>query len=250
MERRRYEKDGFVYLLDDNDQTAWIREGSTDGQRSYILPESIDVEGKSYAITDTDIGAFCDEPNLEELIVPDCYKYIDEDSFRWCVKLGRVYLGRGIKWFHQWTFAESPSDIRIVINPSNPYLKSSDDGTMIISPDGKTLIAVIDRDVRDLNVPEGIDTIAPIAISCLTELEKLTLPLSLKKIDGNGIMDCHHLTSLIVPDNVTETGFQCIGFNDRLETITIPSQLKDIAEALKEDNPSLKSVILSDSKPY
>lgn len=79
MERRSYEKDGFVYLLDDN-QTAWIREGSTGGQR-YRLPESIDVAGKSYMITDTDIGAFCDEPNLEELIVPDCYKYIDEDSF-------------------------------------------------------------------------------------------------------------------------------------------------------------------------
>lgn len=54
MERRSYEKDGFVYLLDDN-QTAWIREGSTDGQRSYRLPESIDVAGKSYVITDTDI---------------------------------------------------------------------------------------------------------------------------------------------------------------------------------------------------
>lgn len=76
MERRRYEKDGFVYLLDDN-QTAWIREGSTDGQRSYRLPESIDVAGKSYVITDTDIGAFCDEPNLEELIVPDCYKVLN-----------------------------------------------------------------------------------------------------------------------------------------------------------------------------
>lgn len=59
MERRSYEKDGFVYLLDDN-QTAWIREGSTDGPRSYRLPESIDVAGKSYVITDTDIGAFCD----------------------------------------------------------------------------------------------------------------------------------------------------------------------------------------------
>lgn len=29
MERRSYEKDGFVYLLDDN-QTAWIREGRLD----------------------------------------------------------------------------------------------------------------------------------------------------------------------------------------------------------------------------
>ena len=74
-------------------------------------------------ITDTDIGAFCDEPNLEEQIVPDCYKYIDEDSFRGCVKLSRVHLGCGIKWFHQWTFAES-QNVKILLNPNNPYLKT------------------------------------------------------------------------------------------------------------------------------
>lgn len=246
MERRSYEKDGFVYLLDDN-QTAWIREGSTDGQRSYRLPESIDVAGKSYVITDTDIGAFCDEPNLEELIVPDCYKYIDEDSFRGCAKLSRVHLGRGIKWFHQWTFAES-QNVKILLDPNNPYLKTSDDGTMIVSSDGKTLIAVIDRNVRVLDVPEGIETIAPIAISCLTELEELTLPLSLKEIDGNGIMDCHKLKELVIPENVTETGFQCVEWCEKFETITIPSHLQSISDALKEDNPSLKYVILSDSK--
>lgn len=119
---------------------------------------------------------------------------------------------------------------------------------MIVSPDGKTLIAVIDRNVRVLDVPEGIETIAPIAISCLTELEELTLPLSLKEIDGNGIMDCHKLKELVIPENVTETGFQCVEWCEKLETITIPSHLQSISEALKEDNPSLKYVILSDSK--
>lgn len=245
-ERRRYEKDGFVYLLDDDELTAWIREGSTHGQKIYRMPETVDVEGVDYLITDTEIGAFCNEPDLEELYFHDKFRYVDEDSFRGCYSLRFVSFGKGLKWFHPWTFKDCRQSIKIVIDKDNPDMKVSDDGLMILSSDEKTLIAVIDPYVKELHVPEGICTIGPIAISCLECLEELTLPSSLEKIGGNGVMGCHCLKSLVVPDNVTEIDFQGIGFNDNLETITIPRHLQSLEADLREDNPSLKSIIFSD----
>ena len=51
-ERREYCQNGFVYLLDDEEKTAWIKQGRIKRCRRYRLPDHVMVDGISYRIAE------------------------------------------------------------------------------------------------------------------------------------------------------------------------------------------------------
>lgn len=124
-ERRKIEKDLFTFLVDDDDMTAWISEGQSDGGRVITLPEAVELEGKTFRIKSVEIGGYCNEHRLEELFIPDCYEYIDEDSFRDCENLKTVHIGKGLEWYSKWSFNGCPLE-RVEVDPGNPFMKVSE----------------------------------------------------------------------------------------------------------------------------
>ena len=44
-ERREYRQGRYVYLLDDNDHTAWIKQGHIGRCKTYRIPSSMNIEG-------------------------------------------------------------------------------------------------------------------------------------------------------------------------------------------------------------
>ena len=66
--RREYRQGRFVYLLDDNDRTAWIQSGHIGRCKTYRVPSSVDIEGVRYTITSVELGAYKCPRTLQHLI--------------------------------------------------------------------------------------------------------------------------------------------------------------------------------------
>ena len=195
-ERRRYKINGWEYLLDDDDHTAWIQDGIIGKKRIYTLPTTLTVDGVPYVIQSVELGAFYQENYIEKLIVPDCYIYIDSEAFHDCNRLKSVVIGKGPEQYCHWSFTGCPLE-EVVIDPANPYIKLSDDGKMVLSKDGKHLYYYLYDKDEELVVPDTVESIGSCAISCLYNLRRLVLPKNLKTIHPDGIMECTDLSIII-----------------------------------------------------
>lgn len=242
LERREWSSGGWSYLLDDDDRTAWIKEGSTGGSRHYTLPTTVYVGDVLYQITSVEIGAFDNEPSLQSLIVPDCYEYIDMDCFSHCKKLRSVYLGKGLQEYCFWSFAGCPVQ-SITIDPENPYLKMSDDGMMVLSKDGKRLYSVV-LDKALVTVPDGVEELHFDAISCLPHLRKLRLPSSLRRLQTEAIFENYKLKEVVLPEGVRLVGYEAVSSNENLEVLDLPSTLHRLEGRSFAYNPRLRKLIL------
>jgi len=204
QDRRRYHAGYFEYLLDDDDGTAWINEGTCFGATVYTLPEEVVLAGKTYRLTSVEIAYNTeDDIWLKELTIPDSYEFIDEDSFP-DAKLEKIRVGRGLEKWLPWSFRSASPTVEVTISPENPHLKVSDDGHGILSKDGRRFFGFVHKN-SELSVPEGVEEICYTAISCLDNLTRLTLPSSIRTFESYGFFECRKLERLILPVAVPPT---------------------------------------------
>jgi len=194
-ERRRVCQGEFEYLVDDDDRTAWIYKGNSGGAKVYTLPETAVIDGVPYTITSVEIGAYGTESDslIEELYIPDSYEYLDEESFR-ASPIKVLHIGKGLRHYMFWSLKSAVSDFVVEMDQDNPFIRMFDDGHMVLSKDGKTLIYLL-HDLEEVTVPDGVETICSYAISCNTKLRRVNLPPSLKTIEPNGISENENLKS-------------------------------------------------------
>ena len=240
-ERRHVAIDGYEYLVDDDDMTAWIVCGPQEVPETYAFPERVNIEGRSYLVTSVEIGAFSFvTPPIKELVVHDSIEYIDEDSFH-MTTVRTVRIGKGLKWYHPWLFSNDLE--RVFIDRDNPYIRMSADGNFVLTADGRTLLAVI-SDPEEIRIPEGVETISECAISCKALLKKVTLPSTLKIIEENGIFECHALPEIIVPEGTVTMRHQGISYNESLRRIDLPATLETVGWEVCTDNGNLEELTL------
>ena len=227
-ERRTVSRDGFEYLLDDDDRTAWIKEGNSGGARVYVMPEKVEIDGVTYTITSVELNAYNTllDTGLEELYIPDSYEYFDELAFGRS-PLRKIRLGKGIRYYMHGALHFAADDVRMEIDPDNPYIKMSDDDHSVLSKDGKELIYVI-HDVEELFIPEGVESIAGCAVMGKTRMRTVHLPPSLKRIAVDGMISNFRLESLLIPEGVEEIGCQAFSGNTALASADFPSTLAEM----------------------
>ena len=137
--RREYHQDKFVYLLDDEEKTAWIKKGRIKRCRRYRLPDHVMIDGVRYIIESVEIGAYNHPRTLRHLVIPDRYVYVDEDTLFGLNNLQSVHIGKKVEVLDGWNFRQCPKLRVYHIDKDNPHLKKSDG--MILSKDGKKVFA-------------------------------------------------------------------------------------------------------------
>lgn len=240
---QRIEIDGWKYVVFEEQCSVGILDGVVaDGQKTLVLPESIEANGEHLLVESVEMGAFYSVDSIEELVVPDCYTYIDNDAFHNCRNLKKVVIGGGMECYRYWSFAGCPIE-EIVISPNNPFIKVSDDGTMILSKNEYVLFSVI-KDVPSIIIPEGVVEIDDCAISCLNNLKSIAFPSTLKRISWNAIFELDGLEELVIPEGVCRIGIQGLSHNHNLKILDLPSTLKNIGYEAIDGNVSLGVLIL------
>ena len=198
-ERREYRQGRYVYLLDDNDHTAWIKQGHIGRCKTYRIPSSMNIEGLPYTITSVELGAFKCQRTLQHLIFPDTIEYIDEDEFSHLPNLRSVYIGKGVQYLNNWHFRCCPKLHTITIDKHNPYLKVQDG--LVLTHDGTTLLRSLFRR-RELIIPEGVTRVEKVAFWYDDKLESISFPTSICEIGDNSFSGIPNLKKVVIPEEL------------------------------------------------
>lgn len=242
--RRKYKQGKFLYLLDDEEKTAWIAKGHIGRCRRYRLPDHVMVNGAQYTIESVEAGAYKRPRTLRHLVIPDTFNYVDEWAFL-CDNLRSVYIGKGLDYLDSWTFCHCPKLRNIQIDKDNPHLKY--DNGMVLSKDGKKLWAsFVER--PHVVIPEGVEEINNIVFINDFTLESVCFPKTLRKMGDNSFGNCPKLHRVVLPEGFEKFRVQCFLENMNLSYVDLPSTLTDLGYMTFADCPNLETVVLRSPK--
>ena len=243
--RRKYRQKKFVYLLDDEEKTAWIDKGHIGRGKRYRIPKLVMVDGERYSIESVEFGAYNNPRTLRHLVVPDHIKYVDEAVFCFMKNLRSVYIGKGVEYLNQWNFRLCPKLRNYYIDKENPYLKQEDG--MILTKDGKKVLAgYVDR--SHVTIPDGVEEIEGVAFWYHKKLETVSFSKTLRKIGDCCFDGCPNLRDVVLPEGFEKLMIQSFMENPGLRHVDLPSTLTDLGWENFVDCPNLETVILRSPK--
>ena len=242
--RRKYKQGKFVYLLDDEEKTAWIAKGHIGRCRRYRLPDHVMVDGERYTIESVEVGAYNRPRTLRHLVIPDTFNYVDEWAFQ-CNNLRSVYIGKGLDYIDSWTFCHCNKPQIFHIDKDNPYLKY--EKGMVLSKDGKKLWAsYVER--PHVVIPEGVEEIHNIVFINDFTLESVCFPKTLRKMGDNSFGNCPKLREVVLPEGFEKFWIQSFLENKHLTNVDLPSTLTDLGVETFAYCPNLGTVVLRSPK--
>ena len=103
----------------------------------------------------------------------------------------------------------------------------------------------IQKSIKEVVVEQGITVLNMAALADLPNLEKVTLPDSLEKIDEYVFYNCKTLKEITIPDSVISIGRECFGECQDLEKISFGKKIKSIGDGCFLKCRSLKNITVA-----
>ena len=103
----------------------------------------------------------------------------------------------------------------------------------------------IQKSIKEVVVEQGITVLNMAAFADLPNLEKVTIPDSVEKIDDYVFYKCKSLKEITIPDSVTSIGKECFGECDSLEKISFGKKVKAIGDGSFLKCQSLRQVVVA-----
>ena len=146
--------------------------------------------------------------NIISITIPKSVKSIGEGAFNSCYSLSKTsYTGSIADW----------CDIKFENSSSNPIIYSHN-------------LYINNKEVKDLVIPNGVDSVHNYAFAKCSSLNSVTIPSSVKSVGYAAFSSCSNLKTITISDgltNIEEEAFsQCSG----LTSITIPNSVTTIGE--------------------
>jgi len=180
--------------------------------KTVVLPNNLEEFYSSFA--------YCS--SLECIELPNCVEYL-YDMFYRCSSLKTVYIGKNIKEIDSYAFVECGMLESIEVSEENEYFSSINGN--LYSADGTVLIkyAAAKKD-EFFEVPDGVT-----------------------KIDGKAFNGAVNLIEIVVPDSVTEYGYELFATCSSLETVTLGRGITKIDGRMFGYRNPLKTLNISNS---
>ena len=142
------------------------------GVKVFVIPETAkdESQGKEYIVTDIAKGAFDCVSDVIEIHIPKTINKIN------------------------WNFWKCSNLQRIIVDPANE--KYCDIDGVLYSKDKKELIAYPNAKGEKYIVPEGVRCIGNCSFKN-TNITRITMPSSLRKIGVNAFYDCMQLMEIL-----------------------------------------------------
>lgn len=188
---------------------------------SVKLPDSLETVG-DYAFTKCG--------RLTEIILPDSVNYIGDEAFKGCSALENVMFPNNTVEMGEAVFGNIIGGINKE-EYFTPWLEKKVSENPLVIVNGNLING--QKCTGDVVIPDSVKSIAQGAFSGAVDnksgIESVQLPNGITKIPYSLFSGCNLLTSVTIPDSVTEIGSWAFAFTT-LESITIPSSVKEIGD--------------------
>lgn len=265
------EVDGLNYLLNEEEKTAMVTLSNYNG--ILVIPESINVEGVDYIVTSIDEYAFRENNNLLSVTIPTSVKTMGVAAFTYCNSLIKVNLGNGLETIGHRAFSYC-SNLQSVFfgtsvnklddsvfngctNLSQIYIKDLSQWCKIdFMAEGSNPLTYAHhlyldkKELKDLIIPEGIETIKQYAFCGCTSLETVKLPKSLKSIAKFAFKGCTSIEELEIPEGITTINEYAFNGCSKLEKVKLPESLQIIEYCAFCDCLGLRSITIPANVEY
>ena len=189
-------------------------------------------------------SAFAGCVNLEEVNIPDAMTEVPRGLFK-DSPLTTVHIGKGVTKLSADAFYKGEADFasglflkkkvleNLTVDPDNEAFSA--EGTMLLSKDGKILVAELGDPVKAV-IPEGVEEIGAAAFEKLGSLCEVEFPATLKKI-GEKAFAGTALCRVEFPVGLESIGVQAFSFCRSLGAAEFYDGLKTIAQQAFEGCP-------------
>ena len=242
--------------------------GFTEPAGEIILPESVQYEGNTYAVTSIGESAFYECEGLTGVLtLPNTVASIGDYAFYGCKNFtGSLVIPEGVKKIPQYAFAKCSGFSGLVIPAtvisirSHAFYGCSHLAQVSISGNRLTMIGVgafakCRRWTGNLVLPNSVTKIQDGAFSECSRLTGVTLSSSLTSIGISAFYECSGLTEMEIPHSVTSIG-DCAFMGCRnLTSINIPNSVTSIGFVANygcrvfADCPSLEQITVEPGNP-
>ena len=182
--------------------------------KSVVIPETFKEFGN---------GTFMNCESLEEINFPDKLNRIGSFSFCNCTSLKPIKIPANVSIIESAAFSGCCNIEKFEIEESNPHF-SVLDGVLYNKDKTKLIAFPSGFKNKHYSVPENVEIIGD--GSFLDSLiESITFPSSLKIIEGWAFRFCKNLTTIEIPDSVTEIGELAFEFCSNIEKVKLSNKL-------------------------
>ncbi len=207
----RIEVDGIKYDVDTDAHQASVVQKSPEYTGDVAIPASIVVEDVECVVTSIGDNAFSQCTSLTSITIPSSVTYIGNWAFMDCSSLSTIYIPPSVTWIGNNAFsgcygltAVHISDLKQWCGFRWGYGPIEDSSTNPL--DYAHHLYLNGEEIKDLIIPEGVETICGGAFHGCTALTSVIFPSSLKYIQHYAFGDCTGLSSIDIPENVESVG--------------------------------------------
>lgn len=188
--------------------------------------------------------AFYDCLSLRSIRLPDTLKKIQYCAF---VKTGleSLHIPASTESIDPRFLENSTHFAQLTVSEDNPYFSTA--GGMLLSKDGKRLIAGTAAVSADLRIPDGVEVIGNNAFVYNLSVRKLHIPSSVRTVERYAFYDCQRLEELYMEDGCETIGECAFGFpgnSGELKTPHLASTITSIGKDAFRSSVSLRYLVL------
>lgn len=185
--------------------------------------------------------AFANCSNVTKFVIPESLEEIGNYAFRDC-GITEFVVGKNIKKIGCGVFRGNKKLTSLTVEDGNIVFTASD-GLLVNNLD-KALIATA-YTVTDINVPSGIDSIAPDLCYQNPGVKSLIAPASVKSIGASAFQGCTGITSIVLPGVVT-IGQSAFSGGKNLAKVDFPATLRTLDIHAFSSNTGLTEINFKD----
>ena len=173
--------------------------------------------------------AFNSCESISSITLPSSLQRIDAGAFFMCADLINVTIPENVSHIGDRAFGSCYYLQRIYVNSANKYF-SSDSNGFLCNKDKTTLLQATGNVGSVYTVASTVQTIGPYAFCDNNNLQYLTIPGNVKRIENSAFMDCVNMRRVSIESGLTYLGDNAFSGNYYMQQAYIPGTVEKIGD--------------------